>query len=500
VSLEKEIPKNLIILYFGTIVSNFLNVFYYYKLVNYLEPVEYGILSFGLTYAVIFEFFSDTGLRYLVTREVSKNRNLVDYYFINTVFSKLILIISNFIISFPILIFIIDSKIKIIVSLVLIISIYINSFIELFLGIFRAFGKFYIQALVTFTKNFLIFFIALFLIITNQSLIMFAINYLITNLIVNIAVYMIFYKKILNSSIKININFSFIINNFKAALPMGIARNLNTVYYWIDIIFLSLFVSDAATAWYNTANSLMLNVLLISISLNMVIFPIMSRFSAVSLYDLKKLFQNIIRYTFILSFPIGVGTTLLANEIIYVLFKEKYLNSVVFLQILSWVIVVLFFKSILGRLFEVLNMQKRYAIIIVISIPLNIITSIIFYLCIGYTGICIGSLISETIILLIMYFSAPITLSKKTLISALKSIISSILMGILLILLKILFPLSNILYLILVIFIAIFFYFTMNIILKNYSNYEKNVIKSIFIKKKEYYYKKKNNTKNGRCD
>jgi O-antigen/teichoic acid export membrane protein len=79
----------------------------------------------------------------------------------------------------------------------------------------------------------------------------------------------------------------------------------------------------------------------------------------------------------LIGIPLALGTTVLANKIIILIYGAEYMSSIIALQILVWSTILIFISSPLARLLEVSNKQivitKITAIVVVVNIVLNII-------------------------------------------------------------------------------------------------------------------------------
>ena len=114
---------------------------------------------------------------------------------------------------------------------------------------------------------------------------------------------------------------------------------------------------DEVVGWYNAAYKLVLALAVISDAYYNSVFPVMSKFFVSSKESLKQTYEKSVKYMAILAVPIAVGTTLLADKIILLIFGAEYSHSIIALQILVWFMVFVFTSIGFANLLNSLNKQ-----------------------------------------------------------------------------------------------------------------------------------------------
>jgi O-antigen/teichoic acid export membrane protein len=181
----------------------------------------------------------------------------------------------------------------------------------------------------------------------------------------------------------------------KQALPFGLSTIFITVFYWISSVMLSSMKGDAVVGWYNAAYRLVLVLLFIPTAWSNAIFPVMSKFYVTSRDSLRFSFERSLKYLTILAIPIGVGTTLLAQRFILLVFGAQYTNSIIALQILVWSSVFIFMSSSFGNLFNSLNRQIVVTKVVGICSAANVVLNLILIPRYGLVGASITTLFTE---------------------------------------------------------------------------------------------------------
>lgn len=429
---------------------------------RYLGAEGFGILSFALAFAGIFGVFTDIGLRNLTVREVAREKSLAGKYLGNIVVMKIflsIITIGLIVITINLLGYPLQTiKIVYLISL----SVVFGAFSGMFYSIFQAYEKMEYQSLGQILSSVLMLAAALFAISEKFDVIGFAsIYFAVSAIILGYSFVVCAWKFVLP---KMEIDWDFWKATMKEALPFGLTGIFVTIYYWIDSVMLSMMQGNEAVGWYNAAYRLIMVLLFIPSILNMVIFPAMSRFFITSKDSLMFASVKYFKYMAIVGIPLGVGTTLLADKIILMIFGTGYTNSIIALQILVWSSVFIFLSGAFARLLEASNNQMIITKITAICMLENAVLNIIVIPKYSYMGASITTVITEftaLILVIIVISKMGYSLSNYKLLDIYKGIVASFIMGLFIVAfnnlnLLILISLSSILYFFIVYLLRVF--------------------------------------------
>lgn len=371
----QKIAKNASFLLVAYIISYVIGFFTLIYTARYLGAENYGILSLALAFTGIFGVSVDLGLNTLIVREVSRNKSLTNKYTTNAVIIKFISSILTFGLVFLIVTILGYSQEVIDVIYLIFLYTCFTSFSGIFNAIFQAHEKMEFQSISTILTSIFTLIGVLIVIYFKLDVIAFAVIYCIVSLLILVYSFIIYSWKVVLP--KIEISLSFWKPTLKESWPFGITGLFVTIFYYIDSVMLSVMVSTAVVGWYNAAYTLINALLVIPIVLNLVIFPVMSQFYENSKDSLRITSEKYFKCMVIIGIPLGVGTTLLADKIVPLIFGNQYLPSIIALQILVWATVFIFMSGSFARLLEASNKQivltKITAICAIVNIVLNII-------------------------------------------------------------------------------------------------------------------------------
>ena len=165
----------------------------------------------------------------------------------------------------------------------------------------------------------------------------------------------------------------------------------------LDTILLGIWITDEVVGNYNAAYNLIFNLLTFTATLNAALLPTLSRIFINEPDTTRQIYQRVMRYLFVFSLPIAVGTTLLAREIIVFLYTDKLSGAILPLQILIWVLPVLTFTSLCGSVTTVFHLERKTARINLINALVNIIGNLIVIPLFGILGASISTVFTEVV-------------------------------------------------------------------------------------------------------
>ncbi len=400
----QRIAKNTGVLLVSQIISYALGFFFIMYTSRYLGAEGFGILSFALAFTGIFGVVADLGLSTLTVREIARDKSLAGKYLGNIVVMKLILVVITFglialminLLGYPI------QTIWIVYLVAL--SVIFTSFTQMFYSIFQAYEKMEYQSIGQIINSALLLGGALFAINQGLSVVSFASIYFLASVFVLGYSFLVCVLKFV--LLKLEYNWSFWKPTIKEALPFGLTGIYGMIYTYIDSVMLSLVNGNEVVGWYNAAYKLVLILLFIPGIINMAIFPSMSRFHISSEKSLRLIFEKYFKLMLIIGFPIGIGTTLLAERIILLIYGSEYAQSIIALQILIWSIVFTFTSASFVKLFESINRQIIITKVAGVCVLVNIVLNLLLIPKFSYVGASITKVMTDYFLLISIFIIA----------------------------------------------------------------------------------------------
>jgi O-antigen/teichoic acid export membrane protein len=368
-----------------------------------LGDVIFGKYSFALAFVAIFAVFSDLGYNTILIREVSRDKSQASKYLNNVISMRILLSIAIFaliVVSINIMGYPADTK-----NAVYLFGIYtlLTSISAVFKVTFRAFEKMEYEAAITILANIIRITLGLSVLFLGYSLIELALIFVISGILEVLFSILICRKKFIKPQIEFD--FDFLKNTIKIALPLSITGISLLIYTKTDTIMLSMMKGDAVVGWYNAAYNLILGFKPIPQLFMNALFPLMSSYYESSKDSLNIISEISFKFLFVIGFPLALGTTILADQIIHIFYGPQFTNSVVALQILSWDIFLFMMWTNGSFILIAANKQKMWAIAAVSTALINIAANLILIPPLSYVGAAIATIIAESLcVILVFYF------------------------------------------------------------------------------------------------
>lgn len=388
----QRIAKNTVILFSSQIVACILGFFYSIYLARYLGPVGFGILSFATALILIYGVLGDLGLSTLLTRELSQDKSLERKYIGNFIPLKIILSI----VSYSLLVLSVNllGYSKEALNVIYIMGLYMvaNGFLQLFYGVFQSYEKLEYQSVNLLINNLLIFLMVMFGITHGFDVSWFALAYFVAGLSVLVLSLMIFLWKY--GSLNLDFQLSFWKKSLILALPLSIVLIFSIISVRVDIVLLELLKGSTEVGWYNAAYRIIDFLMFIPIVYTGAIFPVLSYFHVSSRKSLKVMYEKSFKYLIIFSLPISAAITILAPQIILLLYQNSYYQSILTIQILIWSIPFLFLMSVSGTIFVSINKANTMVKITFITMIFNVALNLVLIPIYGYIGASIMTVLT----------------------------------------------------------------------------------------------------------
>jgi O-antigen/teichoic acid export membrane protein len=465
----QRIVKNTGVLFAAQIIAYLLAFVYMVDIARYLGPESFGIFSFATAVVLIFGIFADLGLSTLITRELSRDKSLEKIYIGNFIPIKVIL--SIIIYSILVLFGNLMGYPQVTLNVLYIFGLFmiINGFSQLFLGVFQAHEKMEYQSISLLINNSIIFLGVLYGISNGFNVEGFAFIYFIAAAVGLLFSFFIMQWKY--SPPRLSFNLKFWRKSLTLAIPLSFAIVFSTIAFRVDTVLLGILQGNIAVGWYSAGFRLIDFLLFIPVIYSGAIFPVLAKFHVSSKDLLKILYEKSFKYLLVISIPIVAGTSILAKEIILILFQNSYSESIIALKILIWVIPFMFLINIFGVMFVSVNKQNLMLKITFVVMILNIGLNLIFIPLYSYVGTSIISVVTCVVesVICFYYLSNYINIHMANLF--LKPIVASIIMSIYMYFVNLNLFLS--------IITATILYFGLLILFKTFNEEDYNIIKKL---------------------
>lgn len=383
---------------FFSAISEFSNIFLFILLIfaaRYLGDVNFGVFCFALAFVGIIEIINDFGLRFVYTREVSRDKSLAGNYlgnmltiqiFLSLIGLTLVVLITNYLS--------VSWETRLVVYLMEGAGILrVLKFLLRF--VFRTFDRFDLETISLLIERIVLLAVGMLVLILGYSIVVFAAVFLVVRVFDFMIAFVFLKRKVIRPHLRFD--FSLWPRLLMPAVPFAIAYFSSMALMKTDTVMLSIMRDDAEVGWYRAARHLVEGVSIFSMIFRNSLFPAMSAMHMKSRQIVNDLYIRGVKYMFLISVPAAVLGTLVADKVIFIFYGEQYMNSVIVFEILLWSLPFYFVTRMQLTLLGAINKQHISVYFTLIILLINIVLNSILIPLYGYIGAAIATLISEII-------------------------------------------------------------------------------------------------------
>lgn len=378
------------------LLLNLISLFAIGYIADALGQDDYGKFVFAFAFVAIFMSSAQGGLRAITVREIASGQEESEL-FIGSMLTLRMLLAG---LSYIILVFIVNilgypSSTRSIVYLAGA-TILLNAVALTLFDIFQAYEKMKYVAYSNFVSGAILTVLSVAVIYTGHGLIALTMSYVFGSLVLSF-VAMFFYVRRFSWP-KIVLNGNVMLRSLRKAFPFFLIGLVAVLNGKIGFVILSKLSGDAATGLYGAASNLTDRLNIIPDSIATAVFPAMASLYESSRREVGYLFEKFFRYLILVGMPIGVGTTVLSEEILRLIYRDKYLVAWPTLSILAWTVPFLFVRCLQGYTFGAINMQNRELVFLTGATVINISLCFVFVPFFAEAGIAAAQLVSAVVV------------------------------------------------------------------------------------------------------
>ena len=426
-STVQRVAKNTGIVIAGDVIFKIISLFVIIYLARYLGTVGFGKYSFVFAYLAFFGIISDLGLNTIIVRDMSRDASIAPKLIGNAYIIRLILTIFAVVLSMVIITLIqypSDTTIYVYIAALTLLFI---PFSDLYGTIFQANLRMGYNIIAKLAFKVLSASLIFWIIFSHGTLMQVMIVLVFAELVKTLINFS-FSRKFVRPKFEIDLGLWKYL--FRESLPIAFSSVIWVIYSQIDVVMLSPMMGDTAVGIYSAAHKLFEPFLLIPHAFMISLFPIMSKIFKTSKDKLIKSYKLSFKYLLIIALPIAIGTTLLSDKFILLIYGAEFANSATVLQIMIWVLLFTFANSVLLNLLISMDKQKLNTLSTGICAIVNVTLNLILIPILSYNGAAIATVITNVVLFVASFYfiSKHLVLLPihKILI---KPIISGVLMG-----------------------------------------------------------------------
>ena len=202
----------------------------------------------------------------------------------------------------------------------------------------------------------------------------------------------------------------------KESYPILLNRLARNLYVQLDIIIISLFVSELVVGWYAVADILFGTLLFLPNVIGTAVFPAISRMYTDDPDAAKKFTRRSFNLLLVAAVPLGLGISAIATPLITLVYGNDFVEAGIVLAIFGIVVVFTSLNTLLSQQLVAMNRERALTrlmiLAIMITIPLDL--ALIPWTQSQYGNGAIGGALAYIVTESVITFGAILILPKGT--------------------------------------------------------------------------------------
>jgi O-antigen/teichoic acid export membrane protein len=389
--------KNFLFLIFGNGIRWILSFFVTVYLARVLGTAGFGKLSFAFSIFAYGVLLSDLGLTILGTRQLAQRKHSPDEITSNILGLRFVLAIIAFaILLLTSIFFPMERETRILLSLYSFSIFFYALYLDWFFRGREKMANISISAIIT-----QVIYVILVFTFIKQERDLIRTPFLWFAGIGGGTAFLLIMFYLRNHRLKFRLNVSLL----KLSIPLGIATIMNQIYFHFDLITIGFLRGETPVGLYNAGFKLITFLLSVDTAFAWVYFPMVSRYFSQSKEKLKTLVFTGAKLILLFVTPLAFGGTMLAGRIISLIYGEQFAAASNAFRILIWAIPLTSVQTIFAFGLIGCNRERRYALGMVVGTVLNVVLNVFLIPRFGISGAAIATILSEIVMLVIMFLS-----------------------------------------------------------------------------------------------
>jgi len=398
-----NIVRQTALLWGTEIAGKILQFILVIAIARYLGDVGLGKYAFVFSFVGLFTIVSDFGTGLYMVREVARDNKLAQRFFENIFWFKLLLSVLIIVGSISLILLTSNEPdVRFAVGIAAMHLLFAN-LSGVVSGIFQAYEKLETVSIINFIERLVLVGIGFFALLNGHGLMMIFVAYLLST-IISFVLFSVFARRVVRFRFRIDI--PFIKQSLRYGMPFWLTGVFNLIYFRIDTVMLTYMAGFEVTGWYSASYRALDALYFIPGSVILVLYPVMSRLYVTRKEEVRQLYFRATHFLFLLGLPISIGTMLIADKIIPLLYSTEFTESILVMQIIIWAATLIFVSSITGNLLNAIGKAKLFTLATGIGMVINVVLNLLLIPLYQHIGASVATIITEVIILgLLMYFA-----------------------------------------------------------------------------------------------
>ena len=400
--MKKTMSHNVRSMTLASVGQKICAFIYFTILARYLGPEDVGKYVFTLSFAAIFVILIDLGLTSVLIREGARHKDRLEKYITTIlsiklplgVFAYVLMILSVFLLGY-------GRGVIMMVALAGV-TMFFDSMHMTFFGALRANGDLRYESWGMVGSQVASLILGLLCVQFDLPLVCFIGVFTLSSFL-NLVFAIHVVRKKLQISCLPRFDRSTFIQVRTIAIPFAVAACAARVYSYVDSIILSKLAGDIAVGIYAIPYKITFAFQFIPLALIAPLYPVFSRLFKENKRELGDHFVQAVRYLAIIVFPLAIGLSVLAQDVIIGIYTVDYADSVLPLRILLVSLLFSFLGFPVGALLNACNRQATQTRIVLGVMLVNIVLNVVYISRFGAVAAASAALVGNMLLTIFGY-------------------------------------------------------------------------------------------------
>jgi O-antigen/teichoic acid export membrane protein len=400
--VAERVTRNTFLLLLSSGVEAAFGVISVAVFARYLGLELFGEYAFIMSLVVVFSTLSHFGLRRIVIREVVKDKENAGQYLGSAIIIRFILSVIAFGFLFVTIRIIGLKGIYATASYILMISETMWIFYMLFMTIFFAFEKMAYRSVLTILNRIVSLILIVIVVTLDYGFILLMCSLLIPNVLILLLSYVLVTRRI--GKPRFTFDPSQLKHLIKESSPLFAELLFRQSFMRVGVFLLKATRDVAEVSLFHAPYSLIIRLQMIPMAFTTSLLPPMVRLVDESKGTFQATYVKAFKILFCMCLPIAVATTILADKIILLIFGRDFMEAVIVLKILIWMVIFLFMEFLFNAVFVSLRKQWLTAVSNAVMFTINLVLGLLLIPAYGYMGACAGTMSAYICRFLLSYY------------------------------------------------------------------------------------------------
>ncbi|MBI4427618.1 MAG: flippase [Ignavibacteriales bacterium] len=189
----------------------------------------------------------------------------------------------------------------------------------------------------------------------------------------------------------------------KQSVPIGLGYVFAQVTVSYPPVVLALFLSNTEVGIFSAASKIVFYLLMVDRVVAPLLLPALTRWQGISDDMLAKRSGDTLRWLILVTLPLAVGGTMLAQPIVGLVFGSEYTAAADVFRVFVWYFFLTVMNSVYTSSLLALGQNRVFGNVMFVSAAVHVIAVTFFTMSFGYLGTAFGVVLAEGITLIALH-------------------------------------------------------------------------------------------------